>query len=113
MKTRIIRLIAVLLIALIACGAGHAQDENGNYFPNGGFEDGILDPWYIYGGATAEVVDELVGAAIAEGPIEGDLCLHVKVPEANPNWWEIGLVPSGAVFEQDPVRADTRQPVSR
>ena len=100
MRTQIIRLNAVLLVAFMVCCPSQAQDENGNYFPNGGFEDGILDPWYIYGGATAEVVDELVGAAIAEGPIEGDLCLHVRVPEANPNWWEIGLVPSGAVFEK-------------
>ena len=100
MNTRIKWLAAVLLIGLIVCGTSHAQDENGNYFPNGGFEDGVLDPWYVYGGATAEVVDELVGAAVAEDPVEGDLCLHVTVPEANPNWWEIGLVPSGAVFEQ-------------
>jgi hypothetical protein len=101
MRTRIIWLTAVLLIGFIVCGTSHAQDENGNYFPNGGFEDGVLEPWYIYGSATAEVVDELVGAAVAEDPVEGDLCLHVTVPEANPNWWEIGLVPSGAVFEQD------------
>jgi len=100
MRTRIIRLTAVLLIGFIVCGTSHAQDENGNYFPNGGFEDGVLEPWYVYGGATAEVVDELLGAAVAEDPVEGDLCLHVTVPEPNPNWWEIGLVPSGAVFEQ-------------
>jgi hypothetical protein len=100
MRTRIIRLNAILLIAFMACCSSQAQDENGNYFPNGGFEDGVLDPWYVYGGAAAEVVDELAGATVAEDPIEGDLCLHVTVPEANPNWWEIGLVPSGAVFEK-------------
>ena len=77
-----------------------AQDESGNYFPNGGFEDGVLDPWGVYGGATAEVVSELAGAVVAENPVEGDLCLHVKVPAAGANWWEVGLVPSGAVFEQ-------------
>jgi hypothetical protein len=93
-------LTAVLLIGFVVCGTSHAQDESGNYFPNGGFEDGVLEPWYVYGGATAEVVDELTGAAVAEGPVEGDLCLHVTVSESNPNWWEIGLVPSGAVFEQ-------------
>jgi len=90
----------VLFIGFIVCSTSHAQDENGNYFPNGGFEDGVLGPWYVYGGATAEVVDELVGAAVAEDPVEGDLCLHVKVPAPNVNWWEVGLVPSGAVFEQ-------------
>ncbi|MBN2594995.1 MAG: carbohydrate binding domain-containing protein [Sedimentisphaerales bacterium] len=100
MRTRIITLTTVLLIGFILCGTSRAQDENGNYFPNGGFEDGVLDPWYVYGAATAEVVDELAGAVVAEDPVEGDLCLHVTVPEANPNWWEIGLVPSGAVFEQ-------------
>ena len=101
MRVRIIWLTTVLLIGFIVCGTSHAQDENGNYFPNGGFEDGVLEPWYVYGGATAEVVDELAGAAVAENPVEGDLCLHVTVPEPNPNWWEVGLVPSGAVFEQD------------
>jgi len=101
MRTRIIWLTAVFLIGFIVYGPSNAQDENGNYFPNDGFEDGVLEPWYVYGGATAEVVSELVGATIAEDPIEGDLCLHVKVPAPNANWWEVGLVPSGAVFEQD------------
>ena len=100
MRTRIIKLTVVLLIGFIVCGTSHGQDMNGNYFPNGGFEDDVLDPWYVYGGATAEVVDELTDAAVAEDPVEGDLCLHVTVPAPNPNWWEIGLVPSGAVFEQ-------------
>jgi len=90
----------VLSMGFMGINPSHAQDESGNYFLNGGFEDGVLDPWGVYGGATAEVVTELVGAAINEDPIEGDLCLHVKVPAANPNWWEVGLVPSGAVFEQ-------------
>jgi len=100
MRTRVIWLMAVLLIGFIVCDTSHAQDENGNYFPNGGFEDGVLEPWYVYGGATAEVVSKLAGAAVAEEPVEGDLCLHVTVREPNPNWWEIGLVPSGAVFEK-------------
>ena len=100
MRTHTISLIAALLAGLIACGTGHAQDETVNYFPNGGFEDGVLEPWYVYGGATAEVVSKLTGAVVPEDPVEGDSCLHVTVPEANPNWWEIGLVPSGAVFEK-------------
>jgi hypothetical protein len=87
-------------MGFVGINPSHAQDESGNYFLNGGFEDGVLDPWGVYGGATAEVVSELVGVAINQDPIEGDLCLHVTVPAAGANWWEVGLVPSGAVFEQ-------------
>ena len=74
-----------------------------NILVNGGFEDGVLDPWTTYdntgGGATAEVVQELVGATVPEGPIEGDSCLHVVVPTPGANFWDVGLSHAGHVFE--------------
>jgi len=67
----------------------------GNLLTNGGFEDGVLDPWYVYdntgGGATAEMV--------ADDPIEGNSCLHAVVPTVTENFWDIGLVNPGYVFE--------------
>ena len=66
-----------------------------NLLVNGGFEDGVLEPWYVYdntgGGAAAEVV--------ADDPIEGNSCLHVVVPAVTENFWDIGLVNPGYVFE--------------
>jgi len=74
-------------------------DEIINILANGGFEDGIADPWSTYGSATTEVVQELVGAAVPEAPIEGGSCLHVEVPEAGANFWDAGLQHAGHVFE--------------
>jgi hypothetical protein len=66
-----------------------------NMLTNGGFEDGVLDPWYIYdntgGGATAEVV--------GDNPVEGGSCLHVVVPAAGANFWDVGLSQPGYVFQ--------------
>jgi len=66
-----------------------------NLLTNGGFEDGVLDPWNIYdnteGGATAE--------AVGDDPVEGSSCLHVVVPTAGANFWDVGLSQPGLVFE--------------
>jgi len=65
-----------------------------NLLTNGGFEDGVLDPWYIYDnidGATAEVVPD--------DPEEGSSCLHVVVPTIGANFWDVGLSQPGYVFE--------------
>jgi len=70
-----------------------------NILANGGFEDGVVDPWSTYGNATMEVVQELVGAAVPEAPIEGSSCLHLVVPEAGANFWDAGLQHEGHVFE--------------
>ncbi len=70
-----------------------------NILANGGFEDGVADPWSTYGDATLEVVQELVGAAVPEAPIEGGSCLHIVVPEAGANFWDAGLQHAGHVFE--------------
>jgi len=76
-------------------------DALGNILANGGFEDGVLDPWSTYGDlvTTAEVVQVLDGAAIPEDPIEGSSCLHVVVADAGANFWDAGLQNSGHVFK--------------
>ncbi len=70
-----------------------------NLLTNGGFEDGVIDPWGFWGDATAEVVTELVGAAVPEDPIEGDSSLHITVNSAGANDWDYGLNQGGYVFE--------------
>ena len=70
-----------------------------NLLANGDFEDGVVDPWNIYGDASVEVVSELVGAAVPAGPVEGDMCLHVTVNSAGANFWDAGLQHAGHVFE--------------
>ncbi len=54
---------------------------------NEGFEDGVIDPWGTYGGVTATVVQQLVGAAVTEDPIEGSSCLHLNVAELGADFW--------------------------
>jgi hypothetical protein len=83
----------------MALSPGHAQDEIENILVNGGFEDGVETPWGTYGGVITEVVTELTGAAVPEGPIEGNFCLHIVVGAAGANFWEIGLNQTGLVFE--------------
>jgi len=70
-----------------------------NILVNGGFEDGVMDPWSTYGNVTTEVVSELADANVPEAPIEGAYCLHVVVPEAGANSWDAGLQNAGHVFE--------------
>ncbi len=73
--------------------------EPANLLPNGGFESGKIDPYSIYGTATGEIVTELVGAAVPEGPIEGKYCLHVVVPAAGANSWDVGMTDSSQSFK--------------
>jgi len=70
-----------------------------NLLVNGGFEDGVLEPWATYGNVTTEVVQELVGAVVPDAPIEGKNCLHVVVPAAGANFWDAGLQHPGHVFK--------------
>ncbi|MHC4329671.1 MAG: carbohydrate binding domain-containing protein, partial [Planctomycetota bacterium] len=99
MCRRTIWLAVALLIGFMALSPGHAQDEIENILVNGGFEDGVETPWGTYGGVITEVVTELTGAAVPEGPIEGNFCLHIVVGAAGANFWEIGLNQTGLVFE--------------
>jgi len=88
-----------LLIGFIGFSPSHAQEIE-NLLVNGGFEDGVFSPWDTWGNVTTEVVQQLLGAAVPEEPIEGDFCLHVVVPAAIADWWSIGLSPQGEVFEK-------------
>ena len=66
-----------------------------NLLINGGFEDGVLDPWYLIdntgGGATAEVV--------ADDPAEGNSCMHVVVPTVGANFWDVYVTQPGLAFQ--------------
>ncbi len=101
MRTRVGWLTAALLIGFIGFGPSHAQEIE-NLLTNGGFEDGVLEPWSTYGdNVTTEVVDELVDAAVSEDPIEGDYCLHITVTVPGVEWWDMGLEHAGHLFEAD------------
>jgi hypothetical protein len=102
MRTRLIRLTAIFLIGFVAFSTGHAQEAE-NILINGGFEDGVAQPWGTWGGVSIEVVDRLEGAAVAEDPIEGNYCLHVTVPAAAANYWDAGFNQAGLVFEADKI----------
>jgi hypothetical protein len=78
---------------------GHPNQDGVNQLVNGGFEDGVMDPWGIWGDAGAEVVQQLVGAAVPEAPIEGGSCLHVTVNSPGGNPWDYGFNHGGHVFK--------------
>jgi len=98
MRTQVVWLTAVLLIVFMGF-----NQSNANILVNGGFEDGVLEPWIPYeqiaAGVYTEVVEELVGAVVPEDPIEGNFCLHVVVPTVGYNSWDVGLAHIGHVFE--------------
>jgi len=71
-----------------------------NVLPNGGFETGNAGPWNIYGNVTFEVVTECAGAAVPEGPIEGNYCLHIVVPSAGAGPHESGMSDGSFTFEK-------------
>jgi len=98
MRTRVVWLTAFFWIGFIVFGPSHAQEVE-NLLANGGFEDGVIEPWGFWGDATAEVVTELVGAAVPEVPIEGNSSLHITVNSAGANDWDYGLNQGGYVFE--------------
>ena len=98
MRNRVVLLAAVLLIGFIGIGISHAQ-EVVNLLPNGGFETGVIGPFGLYGTGTNEVVTECADATVPEGPIEGEYCLHIVIPEAGANNWDSGLSDGGYTFE--------------
>jgi len=99
MRTRIIWLMSVLLVGLIAAAPGQAQQVT-NLLTNGGFESGQIGPYGIYGTATNEVVTQCVGATVPEKPIEGKYCLHVVVPAAGTNNWDVGMTDGSHSFQK-------------
>lgn len=76
---------------LLAAGYTYGAE---NILVNGGFEDGVMDPWSIYGDATGEVVQE--------NPVEGDFCLHITTPQGA-NFWDAGLQHAGHIFDAGKV----------
>jgi len=98
MRTQLFLSLALILIGLVGFSTSHAQEVE-NLAINGGFEDGVLDPWWLYGNGSSEVVTELVDADVPEPPIEGDYCLHIVVPEAGANFWDTGLGHAVGTFE--------------
>ena len=89
--------LTILLIGFLGLSPGHAQVVN--LLENGNFETGEMAPWTTYGPGTNEVVQTLDGAAVPEGPVEGDYCLHLTIPGAGANFWDAGLQHGGHVFE--------------
>ena len=98
MRTKVVWFTVVLLIVFIGFSPSHAQE---NLLVNGGFEDGVVEPWSTYGDlvTTAEVVQVLEGAVIPEDLIEGSSCLHITIADAGANFWDAGLLHAPHVFE--------------
>ncbi|MHC4437062.1 MAG: carbohydrate binding domain-containing protein, partial [Planctomycetota bacterium] len=66
-----------------------------NLLTNGGFEDGIPDPWRIYDNTGSDSIMEVVGDDV----VEGSSSLHIVVPTAGAVSWDVGLSQDGFVFE--------------
>lgn len=84
-----LRNLSLAVMCVILLGTGYAYTVE-NILVNGGFEDGVPDPWSLYGDATMEVVQQ--------DAIEGQYCLHVTTPQGA-NFWDAGLQHTGHVFE--------------
>ena len=78
---------------VVLLGASYAYGAE-NLLANAGFEDGVMDPWGIYGDAVGEVVQD--------NPIEGSFCLHITTPQGA-NFWDAGLQHSGHIFDAGKV----------
>jgi hypothetical protein len=107
MRAQVVGLTTILLVGFLGLSPSHAQ-PGVDILLNGDFEEGPSMPlntwaagtWNVYGGHTVAVVSELVGAAVPEPPVEGKYCLHVTVPAAGANFWDVGVKYPGLVFEQ-------------
>lgn len=70
-----------------------------NLLKNGGFEDGVKEPWTVYGKATHEVVKK-IKSNVKEDPAENKHALHVVVAEKGGNFWDSGLQHKDHVFDK-------------
>jgi hypothetical protein len=106
MRNRVVWLMAALVVGLVASGPSHAQQPtNLIQNRNPGFESGVLTPWNAWGGGgatqTSAVVKDCVGAAVPEGPIEGNYCLYVAVSGPSDIFYQCSFVNQGpAKFEK-------------
>ena len=98
MRTKVVWLTALSLV-FMGWGPIYAQVGVVNLLANGGFEDGTIAPYGTYGDVTSEVVTDLAGAAVPEDPIEGNYCLHLVVPAAGANNWDVGMTDGSHTFE--------------
>lgn len=80
---------SLIMACVILLGVGYAHGAD-NILANGGFEDGVTDPWSVYGDATMEIAS---GDAA-----EGQFYLHLTTPLGG-NFWDAGLQHSPHVFE--------------
>ncbi len=86
--TKVGRVFPVVL-CFIMLAAGYAYGAQ-NLLVNGGFEDGVMEPWSTYhDDVTAEIVQDA---------IEGNFSLHVTTVQGA-NFWDAGLQHGGHVFE--------------
>jgi hypothetical protein len=94
------KLLTLCLLFVVSAVAAISSGQE-NLLTNGGFEEDPATPltWNMYGAGWMEVVSELIGADVPEGPIERNYCLHVVVPAAGTNDWDTGLKNIGHVFE--------------
>jgi hypothetical protein len=91
--------LAVIWALLFGLGYAHSAEVE-NILQNGGFEDGVVDPWATYGDVTIEVVKSLKNADIDEDPIEGKNALYITVNSKGANFWDAGLQYRNLTFEK-------------
>ena len=85
----------IIIWLIIFCSGAADSAEVENLLSNGGFEDGVVEPWIVYGAATLNVVNT--------DAVEGTNSLQVTVNEKGVNYWDTGLVYEGLIFEEGKV----------
>lgn len=75
-------LCSIITVLVFLMGATHSYGQ-ANLMQNGGFEDGVLAPWSIYGtNVTSEIMNS--------GAVEGRNCLKI-ITVKGANFWDAGL----------------------
>ncbi len=95
MRIKLVWLTTVLLIGIMGFSSSRAQDYE-NILVNGGFEDGVLEPWTSSTSAAANATFEVV----TDDPIEGEYCVQADLAQAGANFWDVFFKYPGLVFEQ-------------
>jgi hypothetical protein len=84
----------------IAVGNPVVRPPATNLLTNGGFEDGVLDPWT--GGGDVGSVMTVVDSSVTD-PVEGEYSLHIVVEEQGENVYDSQLKYTNLVFEAGKV----------